>query len=218
MAYKKLKYWFDIELASQLADKISVAYESFDKETFIAHIEKNLDQLELKNRVEKFADVFFVCFNEDYEHGLSALASILGPENEKETGMFTEYYWIMPIAKFVEKYGLKHYSASMHAIEEITKRNTGQYAIRPFIEKHQDKTLKQMLQWSLNENKHIRRLSCEGLRPRLPWAKKLDISGYIEASGITDEKLNQAINDTRKGRTADSASSEDQFDALTFVC
>jgi ATP-dependent Clp protease ATP-binding subunit ClpB len=31
---------------------------------------------------------------------------------------------------------------------------------------------------------------------------------------LNDAKLNQAINDVRKGRTADSASAEDQFDAL----
>ena len=45
-------------------------------------------------------------------------------------------------------------------------------------------------------------------------AKKMDISGYLEDAGLTDQKLNQAINDMRKGRTADSASAEDQFDAL----
>jgi len=49
--------------------------------------------------------------------------------------MFTKYYWIMPIAKYVEKYGLDHFSESMDAIEKITKRNTGEYAIRRFIRK-----------------------------------------------------------------------------------
>ncbi len=45
-------------------------------------------------------------------------------------------------------------------------------------------------------------------------AKKMDVSGYLEDAGLEDQKLNQAINDMRKGRTADSASAEDQFDAL----
>ena len=31
-----------------------------------------------------------------------------------------------------------------------------------------------MLKWSKNKNVHVRRLSSEGLRPRLPWAKKLE--------------------------------------------
>ena len=45
-------------------------------------------------------------------------------------------------------------------------------------------------------------------------AKKADVSGYLEDANITDAKLNNAINDMRKGRNADSANAEDQFDAL----
>ncbi|MDF1856005.1 ATP-dependent chaperone ClpB [Pseudooceanicola sp.] len=36
----------------------------------------------------------------------------------------------------------------------------------------------------------------------------------LEAGGITAQKLNEAINDIRKGRTADSESAEDTFEAL----
>jgi ATP-dependent Clp protease ATP-binding subunit ClpB len=45
-------------------------------------------------------------------------------------------------------------------------------------------------------------------------AKKADISGHFENSGITDRKLNESINAVRKGRTADSAGAEDQYEAL----
>jgi len=45
-------------------------------------------------------------------------------------------------------------------------------------------------------------------------AKKVDISGTLEDAGVSDKTLNRAINDVRKGRTADSATAEDQFDAL----
>lgn len=36
----------------------------------------------------------------------------------------------------------------------------------------------------------------------------------LQKNGVNPEKLNQAVNTMRKGRTADSASSEDQFEAL----
>src|SRR5262249_33338479 len=36
----------------------------------------------------------------------------------------------------------------------------------------------------------------------------------LQKCGVNAEKLNQAINTMRKGRTADNASSEDQFEAL----
>ena len=110
-------------------------------------------------------------FDEKYE----ILEQILGEENPEETGMFTEYYWLMPMAKWIEKYGLNHFKTSMKAIEEITKRNTGEYTIRPFIEKYPERTLKVMLKWSKNKNRHIRRLAIEGVRPRLPWASKLQM-------------------------------------------
>ncbi|MCC6598304.1 MAG: ATP-dependent chaperone ClpB [Alphaproteobacteria bacterium] len=45
-------------------------------------------------------------------------------------------------------------------------------------------------------------------------AKKMDVSGYLEAAGLSEVNLNRAINDMRKGRTADTAGAEDQFDAL----
>ncbi|MBI3441900.1 MAG: ATP-dependent chaperone ClpB, partial [Proteobacteria bacterium] len=41
-----------------------------------------------------------------------------------------------------------------------------------------------------------------------------DAAKLLQKNGVNAEKLNQAINSLRKGRTADSASSEDQFEAL----
>ena len=174
MAYKQLKLWFDGELATQLADKILLVKPDFPRRSFVAAVEEQVPPLELKDRVEVIADELYRALGEAYLPGLDVLMQILGPENERETGMFTDFYWIMPIAKFVEKYGLEDFDISMRAIEEITKRNTGEYAIRPFIERHGDRTMAQMLAWSVHPNKHVRRLASEGGRPRLPWASKLD--------------------------------------------
>lgn len=44
--------------------------------------------------------------------------------------------------------------------------------------------------------------------------KASDVSGQLSEAGITPTSLNQAINDMRKGRTADTATAEGQFDAL----
>ncbi|MFN4056562.1 MAG: ATP-dependent chaperone ClpB [Roseinatronobacter sp.] len=43
---------------------------------------------------------------------------------------------------------------------------------------------------------------------------KSDAKDALDAGAVTAQGLNTAINDLRKGRTADSASAEDQFDAL----
>ena len=41
-----------------------------------------------------------------------------------------------------------------------------------------------------------------------------EIADLLKRGGMTENSLNHAINDMRKGRTADSATSEDQFEAL----
>ena len=133
-----------------------------------------LEKLELKARIEQFADALYLAFNENYQQAVKAQLACIGPENLEQTGMFVNFYWLMPFAKMVEKYGLQQYELSFLAMEEITKRNTAEYTIRPYIHQHYERTLEQMYSWSKHENFHLRRLACEGLRPRLPWAKKLD--------------------------------------------
>ncbi len=175
MAYKKLKFWFDRELASLLSQKIIDVYPDFNQDEFIQTVHQKVQNLELKDRVEVMADQLHAHLTNSYPENIKILTQILGPENTNETGMFSNYYWIMPIAKYVEKYGLNDFEVSVKAIEEITKRNTGEYSIRPYLEIHTEKTLRVMLKWSKDSNFHVRRLSCEGARPRLPWAKQLTI-------------------------------------------
>lgn len=174
MAYKQLKLWFDADLAELLADKLLTKGVDFDKASFVNSVAENLTYLELKDRVELMADALHSHLTAEYNTAVSHLMDILGPKNEKETGMFKEFYWVMPIAKYVEKYGLDYFDTSMSAIREITQRNTGEYTIRPYLEKFQEQTLQVMHDWSKDSNKHLRRLSSEGVRPRLPWASKLD--------------------------------------------
>lgn len=178
MAHKKLKLWFDKDLAKLLSKKIKTVDSDFNSRTFITRIDRQVDSLELKDRVEIIADELNDQLKGEYRSKAELLMSILGPKNENETGMFSDYYWAMPIAKFVEKYGLDDFNTSLKAIEEITQRNTGEYAIRPYLVKAQGKTLKRMIKWSKHSNSHVRRLASEGGRPRLPWASKLD--SFIE--------------------------------------
>ena len=122
MAYKKLKYWFGHELVLLLSEKILEHYKSFNAEDFIKEVADGTKNLELKDRVEFISDQLQANLPTDYTQALDILLMTLGPENENETGIFSEYYWVMPIAKYVEKYGLSHFPESISAIKEITKR------------------------------------------------------------------------------------------------
>ena len=172
--YKKLKYYFDRELAQLLAEKIVEVFVDFNSKVFVRNIDKSVDDLELKDRVAVIAQGLRTHLPQDYPQALAILLKIIGPENPKETGMFTEGYWLMPVAYFVETYGIDDFDLSMNAIYEITKRNTGEYAIRPFVVKNLHHALVFIKKWAKDKNFQVRRLASEGIRPRLPWARKLD--------------------------------------------
>ena len=57
-------------------------------------------------------------------------------------------------------------------------------------------------------------VTAERLLQAIAMAKGTKAATILEQAGITAQKLNQAINDMRKGRTASSASAESQFEAL----
>ncbi|VFJ14952.1 3-methyladenine DNA glycosylase [Candidatus Nitrosocosmicus franklandus] len=170
----KLKDFYGKELAILLAGKISKVYPSFQRQDFINSVDKRVNDLELKDRIKLITENLYEYLPLRYPDVVNILINILGPPNPNETGMFREGYWIMPISFYVETYGLDNFETSTNAIYQITQRSTGEYAVRPFIVKYSNKMLALMLKWSCDSNVHVRRLSSEGLRPRLPWAKKLD--------------------------------------------
>lgn len=165
---------FGLSLAELLADKIQLQFKNFPKQNFCKSVNKEVVGKTYTARVEIIADNLKKYLPEKYSEALAILKQILGPENSQETGMFTNFYWLMPVGKFIEKYGLNHFTESIKAIEEVTKRNTGEYAIRPYARKYPAKTLVVCKRWAKSKNFHLRRLASEGLRPKLPWATKLD--------------------------------------------
>ncbi len=175
---KNLTQLFGSNLANLLANKILITYKDFPIKDYVNAISKNSRNLTYSQRVELHADKLYEYLPKNFEKSSQILLSILGEENKKQIGMFSEFYWVLPIGKFIEKYGLENFEISMNAIEEITKRSTGEYAIRPFIQRYPERTLERMEKWAKSPNFHLRRLASEGLRPKLPWAKKLDIFNH----------------------------------------
>jgi len=169
--YTKLKSYYGKDLAILLADKIYKKYPKFQKQKFVDIVDKKITNLELKGRVEVIADTLYEHLPRDYKEAINIIMSILGPPNQNEIGMFREGYWIMPIAFLVEKYGIDDFDTSTDAIYQITQRNTGEYAVRPFLVKYPKKMTSLMLEWSQSKNVHVRRLSSEGIRQDFPGQK-----------------------------------------------
>ncbi|WP_054957975.1 hypothetical protein [Paenibacillus dakarensis] len=180
-----LKHYFGVELAERLSSLIQPHYPDFPADIFINAVAVKSEPLELKGRVAVIAEQLQITLPSSYPEALLILLKILGPENETEQGMFTNGYFLMPVAYFVEKYGQEYFDISMNALYEITKRHTSEYALRPFLERYPDDSIKLLEFWQHDPNLHVRRLVSEGPRPRLPWAKRIGVLKGDPAHNLT---------------------------------
>ena len=115
-------------------------------------------------------------YQSSYSGNIKLFSQILGDELETTEGMFIYGWWLWPVGRYVQRHGLENYDASINFIYEMTKRFTGEFAIRALLEAHPKKTIRKMTKWSKDNNVHVRRLSSEGVRIKLPWAKKLSVA------------------------------------------
>lgn len=169
---KKFKDYYDIDCAVLIAGKIAAVWPAFDREKFMEILTAKLPEKEFHARQDAFVEAFELTMPQDYETTLSIFSQILGSELQTTEGMFIYGWWLWPVGRFVEKHGTKNFQLSMNFIYELTKRFTGEFAVRPLIAQNPERALQIIHQWSTDSNVHVRRLASEGLRIRLPWAKK----------------------------------------------
>jgi 3-methyladenine DNA glycosylase AlkC len=167
------KLHFGPPLVEDLAGRIRAVEPTFPAERFVAAVTPQLEPLELKGRVAAIAAGLRAHLPPDYPAALAVLLAILGPPHGEAEGMFTDGWYLMPVAAFVEQYGLEHLDASLDAMHAITQRHTAEFAIRPFLVRYPAETLAALQRWAHDPSFHVRRLVSEGTRPRLPWAARL---------------------------------------------
>jgi 3-methyladenine DNA glycosylase AlkC len=167
------KLHFGPALVDDLAERIRAVYPVFPVNAFRAEVAPRLDPLELKGRVAAIAAGLRQQLPSDYPTALGILLQILGPPLRESEGMFVDSWYLMPVATFVEQYGLDHPAASLAAMHTITQRHTAEFAIRPFLLRHPEATLAALRDWVHDESFHVRRLVSEGTRGRLPWGANL---------------------------------------------
>ena len=169
---KKFKDFYDVDCARLLAGKIKQVWPVLDERSFIQTIENGLNDKGFLQRQDLFADAFEQYLPGDYRKTISILHNILGPGLETTAGMFTHGWWLWPAGRYVERHGTKDFDVSVGFIYELTKRFTGEFAMRPLIEKYPEQSMEVISRWSLDGNVHVRRLASECMRIRLPWARK----------------------------------------------
>jgi len=165
-----LKEYFNKEFISRLADEFFLIHQSFKKKAFVDElISDQWTSLELKERMRFITNKMHEFLPFDYTKQIQIFKKVAPKFGGIQGFIFSD---------FVQVYGLNDFKTSIHALEFFTTFSTGEFAIRPFIEKYPDASIKQLLIWSKSENHHVRRLSSEGSRPKLPWAPPL--RGFIK--------------------------------------
>lgn len=162
---EQLKNLYSKEFIEKLANKFFLTYSNFEKENFINSIfDSSWKNIELKQRMRHIALILHEFLPFTYDKQLE----ILKKTKEDFTGLEA-----MVFQDFVEVFGLDNFALSMEALEVFTINSSSEFAIRQFILKYEEQTMNQMKYWSQSSNEHLRRLSSEGCRPRLPWAVAL---------------------------------------------
>jgi len=160
-----LKNLYNKTFFDSLNKALLQTYPAFDTQKFNALIfDKNWKTKELKQRMRHITECLQQCLP-NYEQAIPIL--------QAASSQFSNTFTHMFFPEYTELYGMEHYDISMDALEHFTQYSSSEFAIRPFIIKYPEQTMKQMKVWAKHKNEHVRRLASEGCRPRLPWAMQL---------------------------------------------
>ena len=169
---------YNLQKVEQIAREIQAVYTPFDTLGFVEEILEAFPRLELKERMYHIRDMLKKYLPQGYEEAvgilLAALPSELDPSQSDDD--FGDFIYA-PYGEYVTAYGCEqmHLDFSLQALREISKRFSVEFAIRDFINTYPTQTLSMLEACARSDNYHERRLASEGLRMKLPWAKKLHI-------------------------------------------
>ena len=158
---------FNKETVSVLSKAIKDVYEPLNEELFISDVMSEFSNLELMGRIHWITEVLSRHLPDSYEDAVNILYKSLSKIDNEGMFVFSSY------PDFVAIYGCneENLELSLNMLGEFTKIFSAEFAIRFFINMYPEVTYIKMFEWSKSLNVHQRRLTSEGLRPKLPWAK-----------------------------------------------
>jgi 3-methyladenine DNA glycosylase AlkC len=169
---KPFKDYFDTSAAQSLAKQMAAAMSGFDQAAFVRRATRGLSKLAFNARIKQFADALAAMLPDDIPEALAIVEASLPdplPDCEEVTDGFLQW----PLGQFIADHGLPYFEPSMSAMVALTQRFSSEFAVRPFVEQRAEETFERLLSLTTHQSPHVRRFCSEGVRPRLPWGKKL---------------------------------------------
>jgi len=175
-----LKEIFNPERLKHIAEQVKAVYPDFDSKAFLKQVNAGLAERSIMQRMAHVADCLHAVLPLDYEASLDVLRQVAPRLNSA--------FVTLSLPHYVATYGSHAFDTSMAALKYFTVFGSSEFAIRYFLRSDLERSLELMLEWSLDENEHVRRLASEGSRPRLPWSFRLEAiqADPTLAAGILD--------------------------------
>ena len=163
-----LKNLFSRSLIEPFALEIREVWEEFPTQKFLNQVfDKNWESLELKQRVRHISQALRATLPPEYPEALDFVTKTTERYLHRHGEKLTFVYTFLP--DFVEAHGVDYPDHSIPALETLTQWSSAEFAVRPFLLRYHERMCAQMLLWSKHPSAMVRRLSSEGIRPRLPW-------------------------------------------------
>jgi 3-methyladenine DNA glycosylase AlkC len=169
------KNYINRDAIRTLGKRIQTVMPEFQLDQFVRVGCRNMEPLEFTQRTRHVAESLRKLLPDDVPAALTIITNSLPDELPDVAGMFSEHFWLWPLSDFVRDFATDHWEEAIAACYRLTKCFTAEFAIRPQFERHPEKTLEVLQQWTADESQHVRRLCSEGTRPRLPWASRLQL-------------------------------------------
>lgn len=165
---------------------MSAAWPDFPEADFVSLAQRGLAGLELKARVSHVSEALVATMPEGFDRAARVVRAAIGSPG-------FDGWIIFPVDDWVARAGIDHPDTALPLLGELTALWSAEFAIRPFIEEHPERTFAQFELWIDSPDEHRRRLVSEGSRPRLPWGRQL--RGFIADPTPTIALLDRLVDD-----------------------
>lgn len=169
---------FNADSLGDLADEFAAGVPGFDRDGFHAAALSGIAERSLMECLDWFADCLEPHLASDFPAMADQLEASMPPRLDPSLrdDDFGRFIHAVPGILAV-RHGLEdHRDRALDLLYEATQRFSMEFYIRAFLNRWPDATLSRLEAWAQDDNYHVRRLVSEGTRPKLPWARKVDLT------------------------------------------
>lgn len=169
---------FNAESLGDLADEFAAGVPGFDRDAFHAAALSGVAERSLMECLDWFADCLEPYLASDFPTMAGQLQAAMPPRLDPtlRDDDFGRFIHAVPGVLAV-RHGLEdHRERALDLLYEATQRFSMEFYIRAFLSRWTDETLARLDTWAGDDNYHVRRLVSEGMRPKLPWARKVELT------------------------------------------